>query len=248
MKVQPYIHIGTSGWFYYHWKNFYQDRPSSEWLQFYSEHFITVEVNSTYYHLPKKNSVKKWFAITPKDFVFSVKFNRQITHIKRLENTEREINNFLKSIAPLKSKLGPLLFLLPPSFKLNFEALKQCITRLPKKHLYTFEFRNASWHVPAVYDLLKKYNIALCISDLNGKLSPIEITASFVYVRLHGPKIAYKGIYSLQTLKKWAERINEWETSKLNIYVYFDNDEKGFAITDAKKLIKLLDLEKGKGK
>jgi len=245
MKARSSIHIGTSGWFYTHWDNFYQGLSSSQWLSYYAEHFSTVEINSTFYHLPKEKNVKNWSKITPKDFIFSVKFSRTITHVKKLKKTEVEIENFLKAIQPLKSKLGPLLFLLPPSFKLNYEALKNCIELLPKKHLYTFEFRNTSWHVPAVYELLRKNKIALCISDLNGKLSPIEVTAPFVYVRLHGPKKAYQGVYSLRALKQWAQRAKEWEANKLKVYIYFDNDEKGFAIKDAKKLIELLNLKKG---
>jgi len=241
MKARP-IYIGTSGWFYTHWDHFYQGLPSSQWLSYYARYFSTVEINSTFYHLPKKKSVKNWFNSTPKDFIFSVKFSRLITHVKKLKESNLEIENFLKAIHPIKSKLGPLLFLLPPSFKLNYEALKNCIEQLPKRYSYTFEFRNESWHVPSIYDLLKKNKIALCISDLNGQLSPIEVTAPFVYIRLHGPKKAYQGVYSLQSLKQWARRVKEWEGNKLNVYIYFDNDERGFAIKDAKKLIELLNL------
>jgi uncharacterized protein YecE (DUF72 family) len=242
MKARPNIHIGTSGWSYNHWDHFYQGLPSSQWLSFYAEHFSTVEINSTFYHLPKEKSVKNWGSVTPKDFIFSVKVSRYITHIKRLKDSEVGVANFLKAISPLKAKLGPLLFLLPSSFKLNYEALKNCVKQLPKRHLYTFEFRNESWHVPAVYELLRKYKIALCISDLNGKLSPIEVTAPFVYVRLHGPQKAYQGTYSLQALKRWAKRAEEWKANKLDVYIYFDNDEKGFALKDAEKLINLLNL------
>jgi uncharacterized protein YecE (DUF72 family) len=240
MNFKPAIYIGTSGWSYSHWSQFYKNLPSRKWLPFYAEHFSTVEINSTYYHLPQLKSVKNWLKVTPKDFVFSVKCSRYITHVKRLKDVSVEIENFLSSIAPLEAKLGPLLFLLPPSFGLNFEVLKTCIEHLPKRYEYTFEFRNESWYVPQVYELLRKNKIALCISDLNGILSPIELTAPFVYVRLHGPHKAYKGRYSLQTLRQWAKRALEWKLHKLKVYIYFDNDEKGYAIKDAQKLIVLL--------
>lgn len=240
MKARSRILIGTSGWSYEHWDQFYEGLPSSEWLSFYAEHFPTVEINSTFYHLPKEKSVNNWTKVTPKDFVFSVKLSRYITHIKRLKESEIGVENFLEAIKPLNAKLGPLLILLPPSFKLDYERLKAFIKQLPKKYSYSIEFRNDSWHVPEVFELLRKYKIALCISDLKGNLSPLEVTAPFVYVRLHGPKKAYQGAYSLRTLKQWAERAREWEANKLAIYIYFDNDEKGYALKDAAKLMELL--------
>lgn len=234
------IYIGTSGWFYFHWESFYRDLPSEKWLHFYAKHFTTVEINSTYYHLPTEKTVKHWASRTPKDFIFSVKMSRYVTHVKKLKDYGDGIDKFLQAIAPLKSKLGPILFLLPPSYQINYELLEATLSVLPKNHQYVFEFRNSSWHVPEVYALLRKYKVGWCISDLNGKLSPIEITAPFVYVRLHGPKSAYKGVYSIQTLKKWAKRIQEWNAQGLSVYFYFDNDEKGYAIQDATKLINIL--------
>lgn len=235
------VHIGTSGWSYVHWDElFYHGLQSEEWLSFYAQHFSTVEINSTFYHLPKESTVKKWVSKTPKDFIFSVKASRYITHIKRLKDSKEGIKRFLETLAPLKRKLGPLLFQLPASANLNYDRLEECLSQLPKGYLYTFEFRNDGWFIDEIYSLLEKYNIALCISDLAGKTTPIKVTAEFVYIRLHGPKKAYQGIYSHRKLKEWAARIEEWKKKKLSVFVYFDNDQKGYAIKDAIKLNKLL--------
>lgn len=231
------IYIGTSGWSYDHWKKpFYHDTPKSEWLPFYASHFQSVEVNSSFYHLPHSNTVKKWAEATPKNFVFSVKASRYITHVKRLKDSKENVKTLVKSISPFKSKLGPILFQLPPSFKLNRERLEQCLSELPKKHRYTFEFRHDSWFTKDIFELLKKYKAALCITDLNGKLSPTEATAPFIYIRLHGPEEAYKGRYSRQKLTGWSRRIRKWLSQNLDVYIYFDNDQNGYAVKDGLKL------------
>jgi len=238
------LNIGTSGWSYAHWDTvFYRGIPSSHWLEFFAKHFATVEVNSTFYRLPTEKTVKNWDKNTPDDFVFSVKASRYITHVKRLKEFD-SVQTFLKNLQPIQHKLGPILFLLPANFQLNYSRLAEFIKYLPKNYRYTFEFRHPSWLIEEVYALLKKNDIALCISDLNGKLTPIQVTASFVYVRLHGPKEAYRGRYSLSQLKQWEKRIKEWRSKKLSVYIYFDNDEKGFAIKDAKILNKLLESNK----
>jgi uncharacterized protein YecE (DUF72 family) len=148
--------------------------------------------------------------------------------------------NFYPNIQNLKSKLGPILFQLPPSFKLNFDRLVDFISLLDKKQLHTFEFRHESWFNQDVYDLLSKNNIALCITDLNGKLTPEIITSQFTYIRLHGPHKSYQGSYGKAALKKWKKKIEIW-SEKISVYCYFDNDEKRFAVEDAKTLQKLLD-------
>lgn len=240
-KSQKKVHIGTSGWSYDHWDGvFYPKISSAKRLSFYSENFSTVEINSSFYHLPTEKSVKNWKKTTPKDFIFSVKASRFITHVKRLKSSDETVKNFIKPIALLKEKLGPILFLLPPSFKLDYERLRSCIDNLPAQYQYTFEFRHPSWFHESVYKLLRKNNIALCISDLNGKTSPEITTADFMYVRLHGPKQAYRNTYSYYKLKQWAIKIKKWEKKQLGVYIYFDNDEKGYAIQDAKRLLRLI--------
>lgn len=237
------IHIGTSGFSYLHWKeNFYpKELPTKDWLDFYSQTFSTVELNTTFYHLPLENTVKNWHSQVPKNFLFALKASRYITHQKKLHDSQKSLQIFYQRIKSLKNKIGPILFQLPPSFKINKDLLLEFVTNLKPPFSYVFEFRHDSWYVDEIYDLLKEYDIALCITDLNGKLSPEEITSHFTYIRLHGPKKAYKGSYGSK-LKEWKNKIVDW-SSRASVYCYFDNDEKGFAVKDAKKLKKMLNEE-----
>lgn len=238
------IYIGTSGWSYRHWdKVFYpEDLKAADHLPFYTNYFSTVEVNTTFYRLPAETMVKNWVLRTPKDFIFSVKANGYITHRKRLIDPEESLERFYDSIKPLVKKLGPILFQLPPSFKKDEERLKTFISYLKPNFKYVFEFRHDTWYCDSVYDCLNESNIALCITDLKGHLSPLEITADFVYLRLHGPtKKAYSDSYPEKTLKDWQKRFLEWDKQGLNIYSYFDNDEKGYAVRDALRLKKFLE-------
>lgn len=241
--LSPHIYIGTSGWSYSHWKeNFYpEDLKTSDWLPYYSTKFSTVEINTTFYHTPLKTTVKNWFKKTSNYFIFSVKTNRYITHIKRLKDCKESLKIFYKSIVDFKSKIGPILIQLPPSFKANKDRLEEFIGLLNDKYQYTFEFRHETWFTDEIYEILSNNNIALCITDLKGNLSPEVITADFTYIRLHGPKNTYKGSYGKTKLNAWKKKIENW-SSNISVYCYFDNDEKGYAIQDAKTLKDLLKL------
>lgn len=237
LKHLPQIYIGTSGWSYAHWKeNFYpQGLKSNQWLNHYSSVFSTVEVNTTFYHLPLISTIKNWHNQVPHHFLFSVKASRYITHQKRLIDCSESLNLFYKSLNGLKEKIGPILFQLPPSFKMNKDRLIEFISLLSNDYNYVFEFRHASWFNDDIYELLLKKGIALCITDLNGALSPEIITSHFTYIRLHGPHHAYQGSYGTKNLKLWKNKIENW-VDKTSVYCYFDNDEKGYAIQDAKSL------------
>lgn len=240
--MHPKIHIGTSGWYYEHWnENFYpEDVKSNERLPYYAQHFKTVEINTTFYHLPKETTIDKWIKDVPKNFVFSVKASQYITHRKRLKDAKESTELFFQRIAPLGKHLGPILFQLSPSFKMNFERLETFIQHLPSKYQYVFEFRHSSWFVDDIYHILKRNKIGLCITDLGGKISPEEVTADFVYIRLHGPQHVYRGSYGPARLKTWLKKILNWEKEKKSVYCYFDNDEKGYAIQDAKTIQEFL--------
>lgn len=235
------IHIGTSGWSYQYWKeNFYpEELKPSQWLHYYSNYFSTVEVNTTFYHLPLVSTIANWVKQVPQEFLFSLKASRYITHQKRLKECKNSLEIFYKVIEGLKTKTGPILFQLPPSFAKNQERLSEFIDLLHDNYQYAIEFRNPSWFVDEIYSLLQKKKIALCITDLNGVLSPEEITSSFTYIRLHGPQMAYQGSYSLKNLKIWKKKIEKWST-QFAVFCYFDNDEKGYAIQDAKTLKELI--------
>ena len=230
------IRIGTSGWHYRHWKGpFYPPKiRDSEMLPFYLKHFDTVEINNTFYRLPNKNAVKAWHQHSPEGFLFAVKGSRFITHMKKLRNPAEHIKYFYDTVKFLGPKLGPIVFQLPPKWKCNIERLEAFLNELPKESKYSFEFRDKSWLCSEVYQLLAKHNAALCIYDLKGFESPPEVTADFTYIRLHGPsKNAYQGYYGKKALHKWKDRINAWKKSLTAVYIYFDNDQMGYAAHNA---------------
>lgn len=236
------IHIGTSGWSYKHWRDtFYpQEIKIKSHFAYYLQHFNTVEINNTFYGLPAAETFLNWGKIVNDEFVYVIKANRFITHIKKLHDPSETLPPFLDRVKLLGKNLGPILFQLPPNLKSNLELLETFLGELPEQYRYVFEFRNADWYKPEVYALLRKHNCAFCIYELAGHISPIQVTADFVYLRLHGPGInKYQGSYSDEVLKKWAEQCREWSETK-EVFVYFDNDEKGYAAFNALKLQELL--------
>jgi uncharacterized protein YecE (DUF72 family) len=236
------IYVGTSGWNYDHWKGpFYpKDIKPKDEFKYYIDHFKTVEINSTFYRLPSKKTLLNWKKSSPKDFIFSIKASRYITHVKRLKEPKKSLSIFLSLIKNIKPKLGPILFQTPPNWKVNIKRFENFIKFLDKNYKYAFEFRDRSWLIEDIFDLLKKNNLAFCIYDLQGFQTPIEITADFVYVRLHGPKSAYSGSYSKKNLKKWAKLFKKLKKNKLDIFCYFNNDEKAYAVKNAQEFKRLI--------
>jgi uncharacterized protein YecE (DUF72 family) len=236
------IRVGTSGWHYKHWCGpFYEHKtPASRMLAHYIRHFDTVEINNSFYRLPAPETFSNWREATPPNFSFAVKASRFITHMKKLKDPQNALENFLPRAEILGGKLGPILFQLPPHWPIDLARLDEFLSVLPKAHRYTFEFREPSWHTAPVYDTLRKYNAAFCIFELAGRHSPIEVTADWTYVRLHGPKGPYQGSYTHQQLERWADRIVSWSSQMNAVYVYFDNDQSGYAAQNAKTLKSLL--------
>ncbi|MFX0137256.1 MAG: DUF72 domain-containing protein [Candidatus Hodarchaeota archaeon] len=230
--------IGTSGWMYNHWKGpFYPKKISNEeMLNFYTDHFSTVETNSTFYRLPSEKTVKNWKNKTPEHFIYAVKANQFITHRKYLKDGRDTTKKFFDRIELMGNKIGPILFQLPPKWNVNFERLKEFVEILPNDYLYVFEFRNNSWYTQKIYDLFKKYNIALCIHDLYGKITPQKITADFTYIRFHGASGRYYGDYPTEVLDQWAQRIYRWIQQKIRVFAYFNNDAFGWATKNALEL------------
>lgn len=234
--------IGTSGWFYEHWYgNFYpKDLSKDRFLQFYADFFNTVELNNTFYHLPKEKTVKQWQKKVCKDFLFSVKASRFITHIKRLKNTKEPIELFLKRAALLKGKLGPILFQLPPSFKKNGDILEGFLKTLPKGYDYVMEFRNESWFDKDIFDLMRRFKVAFCVASMPKFPVVLEVTAPFSYIRMHGGSVLYGSNYSKKELKEWASNIKGFLKKGLSVYIYFNNDAYGYAVKNALALKELL--------
>jgi uncharacterized protein YecE (DUF72 family) len=230
------IRIGTSGWHYKHWIGRYYPATlkPAEMLQWYVRDFDTVELNNTFYHLPKESTLDAWRKSVPADFRFAVKGSRFLTHMIKLKDPERGLANFLPRVERLGRRLGPILWQLPPRWNVNVERLETFLRALPRRHRYAFELRNATWMTDEVYAVLRKYKAAFCIYELAGYHSPFELTAKWTYVRLHGPtQSKYQGSYTERQLEAWAERIEAWRHTLDRIYVYFDNDDSAYAVQNA---------------
>jgi uncharacterized protein YecE (DUF72 family) len=209
-------------------------------LAWYQERFDTVEINNSFYRLPSESAVEGWRASAPPNFRFSVKGSRFLTHMKKLKDPGPGLEKFFSRIDVLRSKLGAILFQLPPNFESNPGRLNEFLDALPPRHRYAFEFRHESWHNAEVLGLLRAHNAAWCAFHLAGVESPVEITADIAYIRLHGPGGKYQGSYSDDALKGWADRIKPWRNDLKTIYVYFDNDDSGYAAKNALRLRELI--------
>ena len=236
--IRANMHIGTCGWSYEHWnKLFYPEGlPPANRLAWYARRFRSVEVDSTFYHLPTEKSLQSWSDNVPADFRFAVKASRHITHMKKLSDPGPALSQLMGRLELLGDKLGPVLFQLPPHWALNLDRLTAFLKALPQDFRYAMEFRDPSWFDPRVYELLSEYAVALCIYDLDGQVSPLQVTTNLVYVRLHGPDGPYHGEYSGHALQGWSDMLKRWRREARKVYCYFDNDESGHAVQDALRL------------
>ncbi|MHC4737450.1 MAG: DUF72 domain-containing protein [Planctomycetota bacterium] len=230
--------IGTSGWYYNHWSGlFYPTKlPKTKWLQYYAKYFDSVEVNNTFYQLPKQQSVKKWYVQAPKNFIYTVKANRYITHIKRLKDATETLERFFKIVELLKEKLGPVLYQLPPSLQKDLDLLGSFIRLLPRNRIAVFEFRHNSWYAEDTFELLNKFEVGFCVHDMPAKQTPRIITGDIIYIRFHGSTGRYSGNYTKSALKEWVHWLKEQNKKAHRIYIYFNNDFNAFAVENAKQL------------
>jgi uncharacterized protein YecE (DUF72 family) len=236
--VRP-VWIGCSGWNYPHWRERVYPRgcPQSRWLQYYATLFDTVEVNTTFYRLPKRTAVAHWVEQTPDGFVFAVKVSRYLTHVKRLRGLKDGIERFFERIEPLveSAKLGPVLWQLPPTFRRDDDRLASALGRLPPGR-HAFEFREPSWYVDEVFELLRAHDAALVIPDSpKYPFRPLELTAGWTFVRFHHGRRGRRGNYSETELEEWARRIEGWRQD-VDVYAYFNNDWEGFAVANGRWL------------
>jgi len=251
------LFLGTSGYSYTHWKGaFYSpDLPQARWLEFYCQHFDTVELNVTFYRLPTQQTFEKWYRRTPPHFLFAAKGSRYITHIKRLKDCREPVRAYRENAAGLGEKLACVLWQLPPNLQFDGERLGEFChvlqDELPEKR-HTFEFRHESWLHEECYDILTSHEFALCIPISPDYPREEQMTAPFSYIRFHHGEVLGNSCYTDKELKQWAKKISEWLKSRstlyknLNggmsqgdrrdIYIYFNNDASGFAIDNAKKL------------
>lgn len=245
------IFVGTSGYNYRHWCNgvFYPpELPQRRWLEFYGEHFDTVELNVTFYRLPKQEVFEGWYRRTPKGFLFALKGSRFITHIKRLKECREPLVLFMDRASALKEKLGAILWQLPPRFRFDKERLESfalLLRALPgwKTLRHAFEFRDASWLCPDTFALLRAFGFAFCMAHGPGIPMREEVTSDFVYLRFHGGEVLYGSNYSDQELDDWARKIAAWRRKGRTVFAYFNNDAYGFAIRNGLRLKSLLAAE-----
>ncbi len=234
--------IGTSGWAYRHWRGvlYPEDAPSRQWFAYYAREFDTVELNSTFYHLPRPPTVARWHAQAPPGFRFALKASRLITHQRRLRDCADALQTFFNTMPPLGEHLGPVLYQLPPGLHADLERLAAFAALLPAGHLHVFEFRHRSWFTEAVHAFLLEHGLICCIHDWSRLDVPHWTTGPAVYVRFHGTTGRYAGGYDETTLREWARRIRRWLAEGRDVYVYFNNDIGGHAVQNARMLKSLL--------
>lgn len=236
------LRIGCSGWTYKDWKGpFYPDGTKDrERLEYYATQFDTAEINASFYRLPSEAAVDGWARRVPKGFVFAWKVSRFITHNKKLKDCEDPVDLVFGRMRRLGDAYGPALIQLPPMLRRDDDRLAGFLRLLPKSGRNTVEFRHPSWYDPTVFRILGDFDAALCISDHHHAPAPWELTASWAYVRGHGPGGRYAGRYRAAELDAWAERIVPWRGRGLDVYAYFDNDIKSAAPLDARALKALM--------
>jgi uncharacterized protein YecE (DUF72 family) len=244
------VHVGCSGWQYADWRGrlYPQGQPQRRWLELYAQRFETVEINSTFYRLPKRDAVARWVQQTPDSFIFTVKISRYLTHIRRLTNTAEGLALFAERIEPLIEgrRLGPLLWQLPENFHRDdgrlgawIEVLANHEPEALRGSRHAIEFRHPSWFEKPVLAALREQNIALVIGDHPKR--PFQLrapTASWMFVRFHYGSRGRNGNYSAAELNQWGEELRRWRRSR-EVYAYFNNDWKGYAPANALALRRL---------
>jgi uncharacterized protein YecE (DUF72 family) len=216
------LYVGTSGYSYAEWKgNFYpKDLSAGDMLRYYGTKLPAVEINNTFYRLPKESVLKTWCDQVPVDFRFSIKASQRITHIKRLKDALDETEYLIRTVRTLGSRLGVMLFQLPPNLKKDLPRLEQFMKQLPGDVRAAFEFRHVSWFETDVFDALRANNCALCIADADDDLEiPFVSTAPWGYLRLRREE------YSGADLKSWMKKVNaqEWESA----FIFFKHEDGG---------------------
>jgi uncharacterized protein YecE (DUF72 family) len=229
------LFVGTSGWQYPHWRRvFYPEKlPQRLWLPYFAERFQTVEVNNTFYNLPEKSVFEQWRAGTPPDFVFALKMSRYLTHLKRLRDPEGPVRLFMERAAGIGPKRGPILVQLPPRFRVNVALLDSALALFDPSVRVAVEFRDASWFVDEVRDVLEQRGVALCLADSPRRTQPVWRTADWTFLRFHEGAGPHAPGYERDALGRWIARIAESWTREEDVYAYFNNDAFGYAIKDA---------------
>ena len=214
---------GTSGYNFPEWRGtFYPAKlPTAKWLEYYAQQLPTVEINYTFHRTPSAKTIAGWNAATPPTFTFVLKAPQRITHMQRLKNVDESLRFFLETARPLGTKLGPILFQLPPNFKKDVALLGDLLTQFPADMRCAWEFRHASWFADDVYEVLRTGNAALCVADTDEATTPLEATADFGYVRLRDEG------YSTKAMEEWVGRLTALGKGWADAFVFFKHEGKG---------------------
>jgi uncharacterized protein YecE (DUF72 family) len=235
------IRIGTSGWVYKHWRGlFYPETlPQREWFNYYAAQFDTVEINNSFYRMPSDINFEGWRKQAPEGFLYAVKASRFLTHLKKLKEPEEPLQTFFEGAARLEQTLGPVLYQLPPRWRVNLPRFEAFLAALPVGYHHVIEFREPSWLIEEVFGLMERYQVAHCIHDMGALSIPLRVTAPLVYLRFHGAP-TYQGSYTQASLEAWAARICAWRDQSLDVFAYFNNDFWGHALENARTLKSLV--------
>jgi len=229
------VRIGCSGWIYRHWRGaFYPEKMAQRlWFAHYAETFGTVELNTSFYHLPKAETFEKWHAQAPAGFRYAVKAPRFITHMKKLKDCTEPIAEFISRARKLDGSIGPLLYQLPPRWSCNPQRLEEFVAFLPADLVHVFEFREKSWLTGEMLALLDACGVSFCAHDMPGSRTERWAAGPVAYVRFHGGEGKYWGRYSDEGLLAWTDWIVEQAKGGRDVWCYFNNDIHADAIHDA---------------
>jgi uncharacterized protein YecE (DUF72 family) len=232
------VRIGCSGWIYQHWRGLFYppDLPVKRWFAFYADTFDTVEINNSFYRLPPPETFETWRDQAPEGFCYAVKANRFLTQAKKLKDCAEPLMRQMASFDALRPALGPILYQLPPRFRINLDRLESFLALLPEDTTNVFEFREPSWHTDATFALLERYGASLCVHDMPGSKSPAVAVGPIAYLRFHGGTGKYIGRYPDAALRDWTDWICDWAREGRAVWAYFNNDPQAHAIHDAQTL------------
>lgn len=235
------LYLGTSGFYYDHWVGvlYPEEMRRREWLEHYCKHFGSVEINASYYHMPRAKVCASWRERTPPGFRFTMKMNGDITHRRRLAGCEKLLAEYLEAIEPLGDKLGSILVQLSPKFAADGRRLESFLDICPPGYRWAVEFRHPTWFRQECYDLLRSKNDALVTHDYMPGV-PEQATADWAYVRLHGPNQEFTESYPDEMLRRRAEGVLSLLEAGSDVYVYFNNDAHGHAVRNARRLMSFL--------
>ena len=235
MSLPGSIRVGCSGWNYRHWRAlFYPEKtPVRGWFSFYAAHFDTVEINNSFYRLPKPETFDKWREQAPPGFAYAVKANRYLTQAKKLKDCAEPVARMMAPVRHLGSTLGPILYQLPPTLRINLPRLEEFLGLLPRDLTHVSEFRERSWYAPETLALLERYGASFCCHDMAGSTSERWAVGPIAYVRFHGAGGKYWGRYSDETLLGWTDWMRDQVQAGRTVWAYFNNDTDAHAIHDA---------------